>query len=51
MKKNKKTILHSLILYSLRFHHQDLHQEIEELKSEISEIKNLLKILVEKNNA
>lgn len=32
----------NLIQKPLRFHHQDIHEEIEDLKSQLSEIKKLL---------
>lgn len=41
----KKSQLKKMIQKPLRFHHQDIHEELDELKNEISEIKSLLQEL------
>ena len=38
---NKKTFK-KLIQHPLRFHHQDIHEELQEIKLELSQIKNIL---------
>ena len=41
----KKSQLKKMIQKPLRFHHQDIHEELDELKNEIIEIKSLLQEL------
>ena len=41
----KKSQLKKMIQKPLRFHHQDIHEELDELKNEISEIKSILQEL------
>ena len=38
----KPSKLKKIIQRPLRFHHQDMHEEITELKNEIADLKNLL---------
>lgn len=41
----KKSQVKKMIQKPLRFHHQDIHEELDELKNEISEIKSILQEL------
>lgn len=44
MMKSKK--LKKLIQAPLRFHHQDIHDELKQIKKEIAEIKLLLSLYI-----
>ena len=48
---NLKKLIRDAIQKPLRFHHQDIHEELSGLKKEIEVLQQLvIKLLVDKNN-
>lgn len=49
MKKRKiKEVFKNVIQIPLRFHHQDLHQEINELKLQVSKLEGMIQVLIDR---
>lgn len=51
MKKKKlKEVFNQMIQVPLRFHHQDIHQELQQLRLQMYQLESMIQTLLKKNH-